>query len=135
MGSSPDGDEQDLIQPEELYRHIESWCGTDFDDELIDRIAKAPFEHLEAFAESVDDLKGRLKYTPNEIPRGFLRPAVVDNFGIDIPRRIDALKLLLYAHEILLDSDDLFYRLLSHEEPPGFPGGLLEANKGNAAIC
>jgi hypothetical protein len=129
MGSSPDGDEQDLIQPEELYRHIESWWGTDFDDELIDRIAKAPFEHLEAFAESVDDLKGRLKYTPNEIPRGFLRPAVVDNFGIDIPRRIDALKLLLYAHEILLDSDDLFIDFSPMKNPPDFLAASLKQIK------
>jgi hypothetical protein len=110
----------DEVLPADLYRHIESWWGADFDNELIDRMVKAPWEHLEAFKESVDDLKGRLKYTANEIPHGFLRPAVVDNFGIDIPRRIDALQLLLYAHEILLDGDDLFIDFSPLKNPPDF---------------
>jgi hypothetical protein len=108
MDTSPDDEEWAQIEPADLYGHIENWWGAPFDDELIDRMVNAPWEHLEAFAESVDDLRGRVKNTANEIPPGFLRPAVVDNFGIDFPRRTDALQLLLYAHEILLDTVDLF---------------------------
>jgi hypothetical protein len=108
MDTSPDDDEWVLPEPADLYRHIENWWGAPFDDELIDRMVNAPWEHLESFAESVDDLRGRVKNTPSEIPPGFLRPAVVDNFGNDFPRRTDALQLLLYAHEILLDTSDLF---------------------------
>jgi hypothetical protein len=131
MGTSPDEDEDEeyWIEPAELYHHIESWWGADFDDELIDRIVKAPWEHLEAFAESVYDLKDRIAGTANEIPLGFLRPAVVNNFGIDIPRRIDALKLLLYAHEILLDKDDLFIDFSPLKNPPDFLAVALKQIK------
>jgi hypothetical protein len=111
MDTNPDDDEWVLTEPADpadLYRHIENWWGAPFDDELIDRMVNAPWEHMEAFKESVDDLRDRVKNTVNEIPPGFLRPAVVDNFGFDLPRRTDVLQLLLYAHEILLDTDDLF---------------------------
>jgi hypothetical protein len=131
MGISLDEDEDEAywIQPAELYRHIEDWWGTDFDDELIDRMVEAPFEHLEAFAESVVDLRERLAGTADEILPGVLRPAIVDNFGIDIPRRIDALKLLLYAHEILLDKYDLFIDFSPLKNPPDFLAVALQQIK------
>jgi hypothetical protein len=106
MGTSHD--ERVRAQPADFYRLIESWWGAPFDDELIDRMVKAPWEHLEAFAESAEDLVCRFENTAEEIPTGILRPAVVENNGTDIALRIEALRLLLYAHEVVLDRSDLF---------------------------
>jgi hypothetical protein len=103
--------------------------GADFDDELIDRIADAPFEHIDAFTESVADLRDRVVDTANEIPSGFLRHAIVDNFGIDITRRTDALQMLLYAHEILLDKDDLFLDFSPIVNGPDFLADCLRQIK------
>ena len=111
MGSDQDvgsaGDKE--FQPADLYRHIESWWGEPFDDKLIERMVAAPQDHLHAFSESLEDLRGGFVESLPEVPPGIIRPTVAPYTVPFYSTRIeDVLPLLLYAHEIVLDKDFLF---------------------------
>ena len=109
MAASPVSDKKAVIRPVDLYGHVESWWGESFDDKLIERILAAPKDHLRAFSESLEDLRGGFVESLPEIPPGVLRPTLapytVPFYSTNIE---DALPLLLYAHEIVLDKDFLF---------------------------
>jgi hypothetical protein len=107
-----DVDPEGVAESADLYRYVESWWGADFDDKLIDRMVNAPNEHLREFAKSIR-WSNYVSDLP-EVSTGMLRPIVVNNnlepsdsyvYG----RRTDGLRLLLYAHEVVLDRERDFF--------------------------
>lgn len=91
-----------------LYDHIESWWGDRLTTELSEKIAAAPKKHLAAFAESLTRYPAVFARVP--MAPGTLRPLVVSN-GFRTRERAGnvpvALRLLLYAQEVAIESDFL----------------------------
>ncbi len=103
-------DRSDKAQPEavNLYRHIESWWGDTFDDQLIKRIVYAPSEHHREFQHSLSGIPR--PDPPDEIPQGVIRPGLSSgNVLYRVDRKVEGLRLLLYAHEIVLDTGEFFF--------------------------
>jgi hypothetical protein len=118
--------------PSKFFDHLEAWWGADFDDELIQRMAKAPKKHKNAFADSLMPfcLNPGLVSIP-DIPPGALRPVMpTEEFLPRNIRRRDSLRLLLYAQEVLLDGRDLFgdFVIGVHDEDT-FEGSLRHLRK------
>lgn len=108
-----DYDEEDrLINPAKIYDHIEAWWGEDFDDKLVDRILNAPYGHQIAFHATLFPLTEFVDIPDllPQIPRRVLRPAIATN-RLD-PNTGDThlagLRVLLYAHEIVLDAKRIY---------------------------
>jgi hypothetical protein len=100
--------------PTTFFDHIETWWGSNLDDELMERMATAPEKHKQAFSDSLLPFWANISlYGLPEISPGVLRPALATNEA-EAPstRRIEGLRLLLYAHEIVLDPLDLFGDLM-----------------------
>lgn len=101
-----------LVSARGLCRDLEEWWGSSLDDDLVTRIMNAPPSHVSRFTETVH-------LTPHlsQIKRGQLRPAVHPTrdevqSADTIARTASAgLRLLLYAHEIVLDVEDLPFGL------------------------
>jgi hypothetical protein len=111
--------DNERFQPADLYKHIESWWGADFNDELIERMVSAPTKHQRAFVDSVEALIADFDNNLTVIPPGVLRPALrMKDMEIADHRRLEGLRLLLYAHEIVLDTEDFFADFFFDEATP-----------------
>jgi len=101
------------VEAKDIYARVEKWWGNQFDDNLVAHISNAPHAHILAFAESLDEIDMQLPEMRPGILRPFVSTAVTDVGAGD--RLSAALRLLLYAHEVVLDFDiiDIFdgYRL------------------------
>jgi hypothetical protein len=104
--------EKEPLKPAAIYDHIESWWGDKFDDELIERMVYAPMKHKLAFTKSVRPLWKELWKSSGArlraIPRGVLRPALTASYENYSQQMTRAMRVLLYAHEIVLDKDHFF---------------------------
>jgi len=97
-------------QPEPLaiISSIEEWWGEQLSSSLIDRIAAAPFEHLEEFHDREVEIQGL--YQPGHLPPlspGDLRPVwgeALEPAGINYRT---AAKMLLYVDSVVEDSHRL----------------------------
>ena|SRR5829696_6686006 len=95
-------------KPTAFFDHIEVWWGEPFDGKLIERMAKAPKKHRRAFKENLTPFWANLYLGFPAIPPGVLRPGVATTeIEPRSARRIEGLRLLLYAHEVVLDLLDL----------------------------
>lgn len=100
---------------EDLYKHTEQWWGDPLDGRLIDRISNAPRKHLQLFSESLQDFDTHLE----PISSGKLRPVVGRTISDSsaAKRHATALRILLYSHEVVLDTEDVDTFLLLHRTP------------------
>jgi hypothetical protein len=114
--------------PTTFFDHIETWWGANLDDELMERMAQAPEKHKHAFADSLLPFWANINlYGLTEISPGFLRPALATNEAeAHSTRRIEGLRLLLYAHEIVLDPLDLIGDLMFGPDKNNTYGGSLK---------
>lgn len=108
-------EERPEVQPwtAHLYSTIENWWGEEVSMELARKVASAPQDQLSCFLEEVHSAK--LKNYSSALPpmkRGTLRPLVGDNpfvrtRGFPGDNVSVALRLLLYVHEVAIESDFL----------------------------
>lgn len=97
-------------QPEALtlISSIEDWWGERLSPDLIDRIAAAPFDHLEEFHSREVEIQGL--YEPGHLPplpSGVLRPIWGEALEpLDLNYRTAA-KMLLYVDTVVEDSHRL----------------------------
>ena len=91
-----------------LISHIEDWWGDALTNDLVNRIASAPREHIVAFCNSIDRVPENFAEIP-VIPDGRIRPLVasadVGPYRVNPSNLNTALRLLLYSHEVMLESD------------------------------
>ena len=90
-----------------LCAHIEDWWGDDLTAGLAARISEAPTDHLCAFGDTLD--LGISQRIDTQISPGLLRPLSAPARTVlrDSPEKqiSDALRVLLYSHEVAIGSD------------------------------
>jgi hypothetical protein len=90
--------------PGTIYRDLETWWGEKLNDDLINRMSNAPLKHQQQFVEYFQkSLRKNLSTIPELQPK-ILRPMIGANAEQNFDeRRLAGLRLLLYAHEIVVD--------------------------------
>lgn len=101
-----------------LYSAIEDWWGEELSPDLADKASNAPAYQIAAFAEHLASAK-LMGWAPPlvQMPPGILRPLVGTNLiqGYGSQSAFSsgiALRLLLYVHEVVLESEPLSRLLL-----------------------
>jgi hypothetical protein len=89
----------------ELFDRIENWWGEPFDEALIQRMVNAPKKHQRLFGDEISGFRSSL----SAIPSGKLRPMLgMAELEVGHDARVSmALRLLLYVHEVVIDTGDL----------------------------
>src|SRR5260370_42501878 len=90
------------------YSFIEEWWGESLSPELQQRIETAPRKQLDIFKRDLYNVSDRILSIPPKAD-GILRPAFISLRGPDLRTAMksslsSALNVLLYAHEIVIDS-------------------------------
>lgn len=120
----------DTPQWSDLYDHIESWWGEKFEDALIPRIVSAPVEQQRVFAREMDHFIMELGMSIDRLPEvrsGILRPVLVRDLSESrLACRLEAARVLCYAHEIVLDTGDYFPNFDPHRRENTFEADLTQ---------